>query len=387
MRVLMISTRIPYPLTAGFRIRIYNEAKYLKKNGHIVDLIYFSKEKESKEYKEKLEEIFTEIHNVHLNKIESLVHILRKSIFGKLPFQVSLYLNKRMDEMIQQIAPKYDVIIGNHIRSAEYLKKLPQKKIILDYHDAISYNYGRIPEKGIKKLFYDFEGIRVLKYEVECSKLFEKCVIISENDKEYLVQHGAENNNIYIIPVAVRDDITNKKTTYESDEEAICFLGKMNYQPNEDAVIWFSQKIFQMLKSKYQDLKFYIIGTNPTEKVKNLENEDGVIVTGYIENPYEIVRKCKAMVVPIRNGAGMQNKILESMVVGTPTVISPIAAEGLAGEPGVHYLVTDTYEKEISELLESVELRQQIGKDSQRLVNDNYTWEKLTTSWEKLITE
>ena len=34
MKILILSSRIPYPLTAGFRIRIYHGAKRLKEAGH-----------------------------------------------------------------------------------------------------------------------------------------------------------------------------------------------------------------------------------------------------------------------------------------------------------------------------------------------------------------
>ncbi len=170
---------------------------------------------------------------------------------------------------------------------------------------------------------------KLKQYERDIVRYFDRNIIISKEDRDYLGKNGADTGNIEVIPVAVRDDIRNRKTDYMNDQNAICFLGKMSYQPNEDAVIWFCRDIFPALKARIPDLTFYIIGIEPTKKVLALGKTAGIVVTGFVENPFEIVARCKAMVVPIRNGAGMQNKILESMVVGTPTVISRIAAEGL----------------------------------------------------------
>ena len=150
----------------------------------------------------------------------------------------------------------------------------------------------------------------------------------------------------------------------------------MSYQPNADAVIWFANQCFPDLKKSIPDLKFYIIGIEPTKEVQALDKQNGIIVTGFMENPYEIVRKCMTMIVPIRNGAGMQNKILESMIVGTPCIISSIAEKGLNGRNGETYLVADTgqeYIEAIKKLVNDPLMRARIAKNAKTFVKQ-YTW-------------
>lgn len=123
-------------------------------------------------------------------------------------------------------------------------------------------------------------------------------------------------------------------------------------------------------------MKFYIIGIEPTKEVQALDKQNGIIVTGFMENPYEIVRKCMTMIVPIRNGAGMQNKILESMIVGTPCIISSIAEKGLNGRNGETYLVADTgqeYIEAIKKLVNDPLMRARIAKNAKTFVKQ-YTW-------------
>ena len=62
MRILVLSSRIPYPLTAGFRIRIYNGAKYLKRGGNQVDLLFLGKKKEIEKYREELHAVFKNVY-------------------------------------------------------------------------------------------------------------------------------------------------------------------------------------------------------------------------------------------------------------------------------------------------------------------------------------
>ncbi len=49
----------------------------------------------------------------------------------------------------------------------------------------------------------------------------------------------------------------------------------MDYAPNEDAVIWFVDNVWQDVISKWPDAKFYIAGMSPSEKVKALSTKAG----------------------------------------------------------------------------------------------------------------
>ncbi len=94
------------------------------------------------------------------------------------------------------------------------------------------------------------------------------------------------------------------------------------------------------------------------------------------------------MVVPIRHGAGMQNKVLESMQVGTPTVISPIAAEGLDGADGREFLLAEQaedYIEKIMALYNDSALRKKIGQNGQQLVENTYSWKVLAQKWVTIV--
>ena len=387
--ILILSSRIPYPLTAGFRIRIYNVAKYFKNDGNNVDLMFMGNEEEYNRYKDDLHKIFTNIYFIPFSKFAA-VRKMAKCLFNKhLPLQVQLYQNDLFQNKLHEIENHYDLIIGNHIRTSEYLKEIDPQKVILDMHDAISYNYLNAIKvtKGIKKIIYQIEYKRVLDYECNIVSAFPRIVMISDKDREWLKQHGAKVNHVTLIPVAVRDDIKDTKEDYQKDDNTICFLGKMSYQPNIDAVLWFAKKVFPVLQKKYKDLKFMILGIEPTQEVLSLTENPNIKVTGFMENPYEIVAKSKAMVVPILNGAGIQNKVLESMLIGTPVVASTIAADGINAKDGEQLLIAkneDEFVKKIDALLGSESYRQRIGQAGKKYIEHHFTWNALWKTWQEL---
>ena len=390
MNILMLSSRIPYPLTAGFRIRIFNEAKYFKSDGNNVDCLYLGDRSEYRKYKNNLTQIFRKVYCIPFSKIEAVKQLFKCIGNKDLPFQVQLYQNDVFREKLLEIEKNYDVVIGNHIRTSEYLKLLNKQKVVLDLHDAISYNYKNAIKVaiGLKKTLYSIEYRRVLKYECDICSFFPKVVIISETDKKWLGDHGADVSEVTVIPVAVRDDINDRKQDYTIDKHIICFLGKMSYQPNIDAATWFSKKVFPKLRELDNKLAFYIIGIEPTDEIIKLQSDPNIHVTGFMEDPFSLVAESMAMVVPIRNGAGIQNKVLESMVVGTPVVASPIAAQGIKAEDGKQLLIAHSegeFVSKIWRLIQSDQLRRKIGLEGQTYVNENYTWEALWKRWRCLI--
>ena len=142
------------------------------------------------------------------------------------------------------------------------------------------------------------------------------------------------------------------------------------------------------LEEKIPDIHFYIMGIEPQKNVLALQKDPHIIVTGFIDNPYAIMKRCMATVVPILNGAGLQNKAMESMIVGTPVIASPIAGEGLHAEAGKQFLLAnkpDDYVHSVLQLMEDTTLRQKIGAEGRKHVLDHFTWRGIAVKWEKLM--
>ncbi len=83
MRILMLSYRIPFPLTAGFRIRIFNSAKYLKKSGHTIDLMFLGKHSELEKYNDELRTVFDEMWCFEVEPLEVVWNLFTKTLLRK----------------------------------------------------------------------------------------------------------------------------------------------------------------------------------------------------------------------------------------------------------------------------------------------------------------
>ncbi|MFQ7057820.1 MAG: glycosyltransferase family 4 protein [Turicibacter sanguinis] len=92
-------------------------------------------------------------------------------------------------------------------------------------------------------------------------------------------------------------------------------------------------------------MKFYIVGSNPSEQIKALHSER-VIVTGFIsdEELETLYTSCRLVVAPLRYGAGVKGKIVEAIYYQIPVVTTSIGAEGLVDAEQV-MIVENNYEK------------------------------------------
>lgn len=145
-------------------------------------------------------------------------------------------------------------------------------------------------------------------------------------------------------PVEVMPYMVDPQPPGPRNEKAnnIIFLGGFDHKPNVDAVEWFVREVWPSLQANSSIGKFMVVGAKPPASIQALAN-DRIIVTGRVEDLGPIFTDCRAMVVPLRYGAGVKGKIYSALALGTPVITTGIGAEGIVGlEPGQDVLMAET---------------------------------------------
>jgi len=393
-KILMISYRFPYPLIDGSRIRIYNIGKILAER-YQVDLLAINEGKIAAEDIREMEKIFNKVIPYSFNPIWFKLNTL-KGFFSKNSLQIYYHYFKKVQEWINQHYTEYDLIFCVHIRMTKYLRKITNIPKVIDFIDATSVNYQEAQKNsaGLWRFIYPVENKRTLSYELKMLKEFDKVFITSPFDKQYLVDNSQNViDNLIIVPNGVKEELLTRKNNFK-EEKWIVFLGKMNYSPNVDAVIYFANKIFPLIIKIEDDLKFIIVGSNPTKEVLKLGRRKNIEVIGFVDDPYKYLEKAKIVVAPLRFGAGTKYKILEAMALGKVVVTTSKGARGISGEDGKHFIIVDNEKemaKKILDLIHDKLKRDRIGNNSKKLINSKYRWdiigEKLYKEVDKVLGE
>ncbi len=340
MRILVIYYKPFFPINSGDKNVIASHIEELSKFAD-VDLLCFGSSAESNA-------TLPGLHNyiyLRYSNLQKLISLLRYFSWKK-PLQCALYSLPVVRKWIKEHSCEYDIIYPHFFRSFTLVENL-HTRIILHLHDALSLNYSRAIRTNIsfwRQLIYRYEIPRLKKYEISCIHHAEHTFTVSTSDKTYFVANGAEQKKISHIPITVSTHLftTNKPIK----PKQICFFGNMSYIANSDAVEWFVNEVFPHLPD---DITFEIIGSSPPERIEKLASPR-ITVTGFVENPYELIAESALMVAPLRIASGVQVKILEAMALGKPIVASTVCTQALNAENGKHFLLADTPEDFVTKI-------------------------------------
>lgn len=370
--LLIITPGLPYPPVNGFKLKIYNLILQLRKYFDI-HLIIISNEKINNDAIEFLESQCVSYTIFKFSKIQYLLNLFKAITNKNLPFQVAFYDFKKVSNFIINNINKYDYVLCNLIRTAQYAKLFPKEKVMLDIVDSIGINYLRSRKNTYSLLYkyiYTLESIRLIRFEKNIISKLKCTFFVNKEEADYYRQFG----NVKWLPNGVNESLFEIEMKPDPLPR-VCFLGSMFYQPNIDAVLWFIKFVLPKLDDK---IHFYIIGSNPPKEILKLQNKR-VIVTGFLEDPYKILAASLCTVAPMQTGAGIQNKILESMALGQITVTTDLGANPIIGSKNnLHILIANT-PKDFAEVINDIYYKphhfNHIRNSARDFVKLNYSWD------------
>lgn len=334
-RILVLCSRFPEPPIGGERLRIYRICKELSKHATL-DLLTFC-ETAGERMATSNSGLFQSIKRLNLNPLSARFRAL-KAVIGRQPLQVSYYRSRRFESTLRSIVGGYDVALAHLVRMGDYISKpLGRTVRILEATDAISLNYSRIPSGegrySTKVLAYRIERERLLRYERSLPSRFDVLSFVSAVDVDFL--YPSRPDNVVVATNGV--DLEQFSFMGPGTDRRIIFIGNITSEQNFDACVFFAKSVLPRLSG----FRFQIIGRIPANKAAVLSRFARVEVVGEVPSVAERAAGAFAAVCPLRIGAGVQNKVLEYLAMGIPTVSTRIGMEGLGVSDGQHLLRAD----------------------------------------------
>lgn len=386
-KILVLTSRYPYPVIGGDRLRIYNICKKLSA-AYDITLLSLCDSKEELTMPLVNDGVFCKVERVYLPKWLSYLKTL-KAVFSTTPLQVAYYSSRKFSKKVDQLLEGHDIALAHLVRVSEYLKNssLP---CILEMTDAISMNYERVKKlassKGFMNVVYALEQKRLNHYEKNIVSFYDLSVLISDVDRKYLFSDEAYKDKVVVFGNGV--DLANYPFSGLVDSSRLVFIGNMDTVQNFDAAYWFATKVLPKINIGKNHFKFEVIGRISDANKKRLLTIADVNIVGSVEKISDHTKGALAGICSMRLGAGVQNKVLEYMALGLPSVISPVAAEGLSGNDGEHYFVAYTVEDYVSivnGLVENLELARNVAVSARQLIETEYDWGKILSDYKNHV--
>lgn len=123
----------------------------------------------------------------------------------------------------------------------------------------------------------------------------------------------------------------------------ILFVGLLDYFPNADAMTFFTSQAWPAVRAHFGPaVTLTIAGQAPPAAIRALDGQQGIRVTGWVDDLQPLYEAAGLVVVPIRFGGGTRIKILEAMAYGRLVVSTTVGCEGLDAGPGTELVVADS---------------------------------------------
>ncbi len=389
-KVLVIITRYSDPPISGGDVRCIQmiEALHSKNN---VELLYIEPvlkklKKQSNDNKKKL---------TYECKVTTTDFILNgfTFLFKLWPIQSIFFYSREAKRKISELlnSGEYSIVFSNMYRGAIHVPKSFESSIC-DMVDSYSISYRRnaLNTKSILyKIYYSTEAHFFFLLEKKLIERSLNTVFINEFEQKYW-SSLIKNKQLLTIPNAVSKKADGRNFVFkEKYSNYISYLGKLDYMPNIEAILWFSENVLKFLPLHIQ---FHLIGKDLPEQIKTrLEKKFGnrVKFLGFVDNPYQHMFDGLCVVAPMHIGGGVQNKVLEAMYSKCLNIISSHTANSFKNiEDKKHAIISDNSSDIIEYVLD-------IAKNSCsyngirelgfRYVNQNYSNAKIEKEWGRLV--
>ncbi|MBF0217285.1 MAG: glycosyltransferase [Candidatus Omnitrophica bacterium] len=395
MNILILMSQLPFRPDTGAKIRTFNLIRELAPKHDITIVAYGRKKKDL--YKARaLEKFCREIVIVERHAVFGYLKLL-EGLFSRLPYGVIRYSSGAMKKALEKLtsSKKYDLIHCDSLQMSLNMRGIKGIPRLLTEHNIESEIVRRLAEKekeGLRKAFLGSQYLKLKRYEIEACRSFPNVVTVSELDRGYLADH-VNGEKLHVVPNGVdaayfRPGLSREDEPSPERAKDLVFTGSMDWPPNEDAVVYFSEQILPLIWNWNPEVRFSVVGRAPSKRVLDLgAQDDRVRVTGEVDDVRPYIDGASVFVVPLRVGGGTRLKILEAMAMARPVVSTPVGAEGLLVTERENIVIAKTpyeFAGVVLELLSDKGRRDTLGKAGRKLVEDKYGWDRIAPELDKV---
>jgi Glycosyl transferases group 1 len=166
--------------------------------------------------------------------------------------------------------------------------------------------------------------------------------VLTVSEKEAALVNDLTARPDLALPLPDTDELPRSRVPLRQ-RRGILLLGNFLHAPNRDAASYLCEEIVPRLDpSLLAQHEVSIVGTAAEEHLQDLaDGLSHVRVVGWVPSVLPYLEAARVSVVPLRYGAGTKRKIVQALMVGTPTVTTIIGAEGLGVRDRREVLIAD----------------------------------------------
>lgn len=386
MKLLFVSTWFPHPLDTGSRIRVHHLLRALAAR-HEVHLVAFlpPSDERAVAFLPTLAGWGVRAEVVRSDPFRRDPVKARLAYLSPLPRDVVAGHSPEMERLVREALGRgpYDLVIASVIGVAPYVLGARGVPRVLEEHNYMTAwmeEQYRAQRSAPRRLARWVTWHKCRRYERRLFPQFDAVTMVSERDRRAVeATVPAMAGRVAVIPNGV-DAARNRPGLAVPQPGTLVFNGAPAYYANADAMRWFCGEVLPAVRALRPGVRLQITGPHDGIDLGGIAGEEGVSLSGYLEDVRPAVAGSWACVVPLRQGGGTRLKILEALALGTPVVATAKGAEGLDVTHEHDILIADgpaEFARQTARLLGDPALRARLAANGRALVEAKYGWDRI----------
>jgi glycosyltransferase involved in cell wall biosynthesis len=385
MRVLLLTSRVPFPADGGYAIVVYNTIKGLVEHGCDVTLFSLNPTKHYVNTRDIQDPLFRKIKFVQ-HKIDDRINPKDAflNLFTQQSYNISRFYDPNCSQKIIYLLKKnqFDVVQFEGLQVTLYLETIKANsnaKTIYRAHNIEHQIWRRLTHNEnffLRKMYLALLSRRLKKFEYKILNNFDLLLAISFVDEHFFKNIGCKTP-IISLPVALH--LANYQQEFSlSPYKSIGYIGTMDWRPNLEGINWFLETVWPLIERLDSGITFHLAGKNSPKELFNLKSPS-FIMDGEVDDAMQFIAVQHVLVFPLLSGSGMRVKIIEAMALGKCIIATSIAAEGINYLHDKNILIADhadDFYKQILRCFTEKELITKIGANAKKLVENYHDNEK-----------
>ncbi|MBI5444022.1 MAG: glycosyltransferase [Deltaproteobacteria bacterium] len=381
MRILQLCPKVPWPPDDGGRVAMRVLALSLQRAGAEVRTLSLNPLKHRVDPASLPDEARTlRLEAVDVDTSVTVGGAL-KSLLARSSYNVGRFYSepfeRRLREIVREEPP--DIVLLESLYMVPYVPALraatPAPLVLrsLNVEHEIGQGLARGARGLVRRLYVTPLARRLREYEVSTLNEVDAIVTVTPEDAEAYRDLGA-TRPLHVSPVGIDTAVFPDRSGH-GDPRTLIFLGSLDWRPNLEAVEWFLESVWPLVRRAVPGARFHVAGSNPPAGLSGRRRDDDVSFLGRAPDVREFLSSGGAMVVPLHSGSGIRVKILEAMALGVPVVSTPLGAAGIGARDGEEILLAESPEslaEACADLLSNRDRALAIGRAGRRRIHADF---------------
>ncbi len=223
-------------------------------------------------------------------------------------------------------------VVWDHERSSSFFSSNNFKNILIEHNNEANVMKGRVKmfKNPLIKSLIQKQVQHNIQYIKSNHKRMDRIICLNKNDFPDALQRQPDK---YILMDKLLIDFEHSlyRPTNNSKNIKLLFVGSLDWYPNIDAIEWFLDEVFPLMKNKGL-FHFEIVGRDPSNQlIQKVNTFLNVTLHSNVPSIEEYYLNADIVVIPIRSGSGINIKVLEALSYGIPIVMTTFAKRGYEG--------------------------------------------------------